>query len=217
MCCVFGSSACAAIVISDPMGDTFGTSTPVHDILSVSAETVGTDIIFSATFNESISAPSAGLLDAIEGYIDIDADGNPATGTLTSGYASHLDQLGQGAPSPGLGVEYYLDLGFFELLSNGLVDVILASDNSLIGQAPITFSPNSFEITVPLALLGGDDSKINLGAIFGPFAGSATDQAPNNTTVPEPSSLLLFSVGMVCVMGFRRTGNRRRKRQDTGS
>lgn len=220
-CLTRQASAVIVFSASDPAGDTFGSGTPVHDIKSITVDQDNTDdsLTFVIEFYGPISAPSGGAVDAIEGYIDIDIDNNPLSGDIVTpgspSYATHLDQFGMGTPAPGLGVEFYLDVGTEGLFPNpiGFIDLVRTSDGN-ISSVPITFTSTSLSVKLFLSSDLGivpDDSDIdlNVGAIFGPFGGgSATDQSPNNDAIPEPSTLALFSLGLGAAFGlskFRRT------------
>jgi hypothetical protein len=81
-----------------------------------------------------------------------------------------------------------------------------------IGTVPVMFSPTSLSVTVPLALLGGDDGLVNYDAIIG-VLDEPTDLAPNGPTpatsafIPEPATIGLFAAAFI-VMGVIRRRRR---------
>jgi len=201
-----GSSASAAIFL-DPPEDTFNIGGVQYDIASASSalNVAGDGIIYTLTF----FGPNVPASRGISGFIDIDSDQNPLTGEVEPAvWRSHLDQFGAGAPPPGLGVEFFVDL--FDQFTPGFVDIVRTLDNSVTGTVPITFTTSGFTLTVPLSALGGDDGNVDFGVIVGNLD-SPTDQAPNNDSgvIPEPSSLVIFGLGLACVAVRWRVGRRR--------
>jgi hypothetical protein len=82
-----------------------------------------------------------------------------------------------------------------------------------VGQAPIVFGANSFSVTVPLLLIGGDDGRINYGVILGDFI-DVCDEATNGGeppafSVPEPSTWTTF---LLAVFALAASGGIRRAR-----
>ncbi len=197
----------ADLLFADPSSDTFGSGPVQHDITAIQTSLSGMNLIFQVTFAGAVAPPSANAADSVVGFIDIDADQNPSTGVT-----SHLVTNGLGDPAPGLGVDFYLDI-FSEIFHPGLVEVVETAGATVTGMAPITFAANRFLITVPLSFLGGDDGFVNYGVIVGTFA-EATDQAPNPgqpvassggvRPIPEPGSLVLFTLGLLGLLGSLR-------------
>ncbi len=94
--------------IPDPRYDTFGVTTPYHDITWFSAETDGNDLKITMVFSDTIAVPNGDPNYAVRGFIDLDTDQNPA-----SGVTSHL------APHPECqpaiqGIEYFVDLSTYD-------------------------------------------------------------------------------------------------------
>ena len=93
--------------IPDPRYDTFGATTPYHDITWFSAETDGNDLKITLVFSDTIDDPTGDPNYAVLGYIDLDTDQNQA-----SGVPSHLKPITQCQPAI-QGIEYYIDLSTF--------------------------------------------------------------------------------------------------------
>jgi hypothetical protein len=197
----------------DPLGDTYGTAPPVvapqHDIVLASGihSSVTDDVTFTVQLAGPISPPSAFAFDSIDGFIDIDADQNPATGIPPA-----FNNVTTFSPPPplNLGTDFFVDLAS-EAFNPGFVDVF---DEFFVsqGSVPITYGPNSFSVTIPFALLGGASPPFDFGVVVGSFGVEPTDRAPNGatpfTTVPEPASLAIF--GLAALAGGVHL--RRRKR-----
>jgi hypothetical protein len=214
------SPAVAGPIFPDPVGDTFGTISYQPDITAIRGDLVGDALVFRVDFAGAIlppsTTPSLPTDPLVEAFIDIDADRNPATGA-----ASHLSTFGLGDPAPGLGVEFYIDLGT-EANHPGFADFVDTLTQQAIGEVPVTFEPTWFSAAVPLALVGNGDGRVNYGVLAASFAIEPTDQAPNPgdpvafvtapqaTGVPEPGGFLAFGLALATGLGWRlRTGLRR--------
>lgn len=213
--------------IIDPTGDTVGIGPVQLDVTRVTAQlTGGNALTFTVHFAGPISPPSLFAPNSVVGFIDIDADRNPAT----SGNApwGGVDLIGGNnwinafvnPPNPGfppvpgplvnLGDEYYIDLGS-EGFQPGFVDFYETQTNSIVATLPITYGADSLSVGIPLSLLNYQPA-VNYGLIIGTFF-EPTDRVPNGanpaaSNVPEPSSLLLLGVTSVFGLGYLR----RRKR-----
>lgn len=194
ICFARTNEARADAVVLDPVGDTFGTKAIQHDITSINATFAGSSLTFTVNFAGPVFAASTRNARSVVGYIDVDADRNPATGAVAA-----INDFGPG-PMILLGDELSLDL-FSEEFQVGRVDVLDATFD-VIGTAPIIFSTNAFSVSVPLSLLGGSTGLVNYGVIVGTFQ-ETTDVAPNGTlpatsaaAVPEPASMLLLLTGL---------------------
>jgi serralysin len=157
---------------SDPVGDTFGFENIQPDVTSINGSIRNDNLVITVNFAEPISLPSYFSDDAVVGYIDLDLDQDPATGEPSQqSFFAPVEQRG-GA----FGSEVLIDL-FSEEFNFDFVDILNASDFSLLGQAPIYAAGDSFQISIPLALLG-DDGNLNFSAIFGSFF-EPTDAVPD--------------------------------------
>jgi len=93
--------------IPDPRYDTFGFTTPDHDITWFSAETDGNDLKITLVFSDMIDDPTGDPNYAVMGFIDLDTDQNQA-----SGVPSHLALIQECQPAI-QGIEYFIDLSTF--------------------------------------------------------------------------------------------------------
>ena len=190
----WGFPAGAAIVFDDPLGDTFGgTGFDAHDIISIETEATGSEIVFIVSFAAEIAS-----VDLIS-FIDIDTDQDSSTGVTSN-------QTNFGPGPSGLGIEFFIFVG--ELSSE--VAVTDALTRLPVGFAPIVFEPTSFTVTLPTSIIGGDDGNVNYGVTVGNRS-EATDVATNpdqapafSSTVPEPTSLLTWSLLAVGLIFYRR-------------
>ena len=156
-----------AAMVKDKSNDTFGTNTINTDILSIDVEFDAKYLYMTCNFNSEIFPPDSKNPSAFFGYIDLDVDQNPATGTTAlSDYYSGSSEIG---------MDYYL-----EFLPGSTPGSIMLKDSNakLIGMVPVVFNEKSFVVTIPLNLLGNDDGYINYTAFFGD-AGEPDDVIPN--------------------------------------
>jgi hypothetical protein len=94
--------------IPDPRYDTFGATTPDHDITWFSAETDGNDLKITIVFSDTIAVPNGDPNYAVLGFIDLDTDQNQA-----SGVPSHLKPITQ-CQIAIKGIEYFVDLSTYD-------------------------------------------------------------------------------------------------------
>jgi hypothetical protein len=159
-----------------------------HDILSVTSTVTATDLIFQVAFGVPVSAPSAFAANSVSGYIDFDIDQDDATGL----------SIAHGPTSAIPGTDFFVDL-FSEQFSPGLANIVSAGSFLTVGQSPVTFAANSFNVTVPLSLIGGDNGALDYRVVLGTFT-EPTDEVlgasriePSNV-VPEAGCLVIWGV-----------------------
>lgn len=160
---------------TDPAGDTLGTTSPQIDFSFLSAQVFGSNLVIELQFNGSISQPSSGLSNAIDGFVDIDADQDGGTGRTP-----WVDAL-TGNPTTGMGNELYLDLLTYES-SDGAVDLVEEDGETTVGRCATSFSGTSLSVQIPLALIGGD-TEVDVAAVIGTRTELPTDIVPNNGSV----------------------------------
>jgi len=169
-------------VVLDPIGDVRPDPYPAlqADITSVKSTFNMDSLTFTVNFADPISAPSSSQNLGFFGFIDIDTDQNPATGINSNANVFFT-------PPVTLGVDFSIDV-FSEWVHPGFVDVISRRESRLtvVGRVPITFAETSLSVTVPLALLGGDNGSVNYAAYFG-VVSTTTDRVPNDA-VPLTST-----------------------------
>ena len=104
------------------------------------------------------------------GFIHLDTDQNPGTGVPP-------DALG-GLPTQDIGVDFFLDL--FNVPDVGLVVVVacLDVDCTAIDTVPGGYVGNTLLVSVPLAMLDGDDGMMDVTGFAGDFFGP-TDWVPD--------------------------------------
>jgi hypothetical protein len=138
----------------DPQGDFHVPGLDISGVKAVHSPCLSV----SAGFFGGIARPSANAANSVFGYVDLDADQNTATG-LSPGLGSY-------------GIDYYVDLSSE---AAGAVDVESADqfgNIATVGTAPITFTSNSFTVTIPHTLIGGDgvvDYNVWIGKPLGGF------------------------------------------------
>jgi serralysin len=186
----------AASGANDPAGDTFGSPNLVHDIALFDAQVSPGSVRFVFEFYGSIAPPSAFAPESVVGYIDIDVDQNPLTGS-----PSNTSRFIAGGDAS-LGIELYIDL-FSERFHPGTVELIDPKTVQSIGMAGVTYSPLGFTVDLPLSFLAGE-SLINYGAIVGDFVDMS--DAAEFVLVPEPATLAsaMFAAAFTARMRRRR-------------
>jgi hypothetical protein len=208
---------------SDSSGDTFGSSTPALDILSLSAQFDASQLQITVNFNLTVlpCENNFGVIRptevSVNGSIDIDTDQDLATGI-----SPYTDE-GTGNVS-GLGQDYYIDLCSYSANTQTVNVVSGPSPQQITGQASASYSGTTLSLAVPLSALGNDDGKVNLAMIAGTMSES-TDLAPNggnlvssaigggqSESVPVPTlghlGILLLSLisGIIGLAGLRKRG-----------
>jgi len=156
--------------IGDPPGDTYGSpDDPSQPDITMVAAAHDSDAL---TIVIRFASPPPGLV----GYIDLDVDQDPTTGTLAQVDAYRPDPGG----SSGLGDEFVVDL------SNGvLVDVV---NFGIVAYVDQLYNGNTVTIRIPLRQLAGSNGNVNLATVVGDDNGP-TDIAPNegHLTMGAPS------------------------------
>ena len=165
--------------IDDPLGDhitSFGNA--IVDIDVVEGGHDGTGVTLKVTFSQDT------VMSQVVGYIDLDTDRNPATGTPPSANLFIPGTLQD------IGVDFLLSL--FNLPLGGLVDVLNTTTGVFMGSVPATIVGQSLEITVPLTMLGGSNGAMHVGMALGTFT-QATDAAPNvgHGTILPPGKAII--------------------------
>ncbi len=156
--------------VNDPLGDTFGSETPQLDLSSVSACNGNDTVEITLAFSTPISPADSGEIDALGGYVDIDADQNGATGFPA--FADAFSGL-----RAGIGSEYIVS--FFDVNSvAGTVPVRDSFTFAALGDATVSFGARSVTITIPTAVLRSDDGQLDVAALIGTFP-EPTDVSPN--------------------------------------
>jgi Ca2+-binding RTX toxin-like protein len=144
----------------DLYGDTFGYSSQQLDLKSVNGAVDKSNLTLTFNFFNSISPASYYQDNSVTGTIYLDLDQDASTGTPL--YSREF--LPKQEAEISLGYEVSLDL-YSESYQPGLVS--LFDENYLtIGQVPISYEENSFQIEIPLALLE-DDGAVDYSATVG--------------------------------------------------
>jgi hypothetical protein len=173
----------------DPAADTFGAPDVAHDIARIDTLVSSFGVTFLVDFYGSIAPASAFATNSVVGFVDIDIDQNPLTGTESN--KNRLSPSGR----VDLGIEFLIDL-FSERFHAGQVEVVDTSTMQPVGMAPVAYAIQSLSIDVPRELFGGD-TLLNYGLIVGDYL-DMSDEAPNDGvafTIPEPSWLISLLIG----------------------
>jgi hypothetical protein len=185
-----------------------GAPGPAITLLSITGTNDGTNYTFTLTFaNPTIEGPSSGNADAVYGFINIDADKNPATGLTGSFLDTSGTQPGFGLYPPGsAGIDAYVSLtsegdvahggpGLVDLVSTATllpIDTVSVTYKNQVGSTPSTLSlsiPLSDFAKLPVSLADTGNFSVAVGNL-----NNATDFLPS--AVPEPSSVVLILLGM---------------------
>src|SRR5215831_20581518 len=101
-----------------------GAPGPALTLLSITGNNDGTNYTFTLTFaNPTIEGPSSGNDDAVYGFINIDADKNPATGVTGSSLDAGAEPGFGGFPPGSAGIDAFVNLTS-EGNHPGLVDFV---------------------------------------------------------------------------------------------
>lgn len=157
--------------VSDPVGDVFGSGTVHWDATALTLTRDSTGITVAIDFSSILVSPTSGDPAAMIGFVEFDVDQD-----ATTGIASTVDEFRPNSGSTGMGTDYALVLS--DYASDSSVAVIDALGNSM-GRVKPVFDGRRVRIRIPLALLGGDDGRLNAAAIVG-VLGMPSDIVPEN-------------------------------------
>jgi hypothetical protein len=157
--------------VSDPAGDTFGSAGTEWDLTNLTLSRSANAVLFRLNFATNVVAPVAGDPDALNVFVELDLDQNPATG-----HQAVTDQLRNDQGSTGLGVDGGLVIG--PMAPDSMVIVYDANGHET-GRVKATYLGSVITIPVPRALLGGDDGNVDAAVLAGNSHG-ATDFAPQS-------------------------------------
>jgi hypothetical protein len=158
-------------VAGDATGDTYGVNAVQWDITSLGVSRDANSITVTIDFTANVLAPFNLDTTAMIGFVDFDVDQDSTTGAF-----SVVDGNRPGAGSTGIGVDYELDLAFFE--SDSSFDV-LDSLGNVTGTVRATYNAKRVTVVIPRSLLGNDDGFLNAAAIVGTYP-EPTDIVPEN-------------------------------------
>ncbi|MEM8961376.1 MAG: hypothetical protein AAGD38_07865 [Acidobacteriota bacterium] len=167
---------------TDPAGDTFGIGDVQLDLSELSARVLDGELVITLDLFGALSTPDSVNADALTGYLDLDLDQDGTTGDLP-----WTDLLRIDGNDTGMGNEAYVDLFSYE---NGQVEVIDDLTEEVIGYAGAHFGANSVVVSIPLGLLGGDES-VDVAAVIGTID-EATDIAPNTGSLASADSTTIL-------------------------
>lgn len=158
--------------VVDASGDTLGVGATQLDVTSFSVcERPGANAVdVTLDFSAPIALPDAGTPNALGGLIELDTDQDATTGDVSA-----VDALS--SQVAGLGVEYEIVIDDYDP-ATGTVGVFDRIGGTTIGRAATVFTSTRVIITVPVALLGGDDGRLNAAAAIG-TATETTDVVPD--------------------------------------
>jgi Big-like domain-containing protein len=177
-----GATGVAPIIVAgdsvaDPAGDTYGSpddlSQPDITQLAAAHDSDGLTIVIT------LAGPTGA-----SGYVDLDVDQNPNTGSLAQVDAYRPDPGG----SSGLGAEFTVDLS-----NHLLVDVV---NGVLVDYVASVYNGNTVTVRIPLRELAGSNGNVNLATVVGDDNGP-TDIAPNE------GHLTMGAPNMVAAVGAR--------------
>lgn len=190
------ANAAGVVAGNDPLGDTFGSPRIAHDIANLDAAISLTSVTFTIDFYGSVKPPSDFAAESLVGFLDIDLDQNPLTGSAEKASEFHP------TAEKRLGAEVLVDL-FSERFTPGQADVISTASGQPVGSAAVTYGDASVSVVVPLGLLNRS-TAFDYGLIVGDFLDMSDDAF--STTIPEPQAVTILLVGALL------SGCKRKKR-----
>ena len=183
---------------------TSGTGSVELEISSVVITVGSGNLGFTVNFATPIAAPSSFAADSVIGDINIDTTLNATTADLlaTPAFGGTLD------PTK---VQYFVDLQS-EAGDSGFVNLVTTASSQTTATLPITYTSDSFSVSVPLSDLGNSNGQVEFGVNVGTFS-ELTDQLAGSTAtnvIPEPSGLVIWGLILATgvIMGMRRRGGR---------
>jgi hypothetical protein len=166
--------------VADPIDDTFEMGLTHIDITDLSACQTPTSLVLRMTFAEPIvpgagdGPPPAG--NALYGYIDLDLDGDAATGST-----SKVEEYGPGGAGTEIGSEAEVNLTQWDSATQTLA---LETTGTGASRVPAVFGTNTLTVTVPRT--ASFAAVVHVGAVIGNFS-EPTDVAPNTGFVASGS------------------------------
>lgn len=163
--------------VEDGSGDTFGSTSPVLDILTLSAYFNATHLTVTLSFNMNILPCEnyTGVIRenevSLSGFIDIDSDQNGTTGVESHVYS-------QTGANLGLGQDYFVDLCTYSSATQTVNVFRGTAPQDVTGQASAAYTASTLTLSIPLSALGNDDGNVNLAALTGTLS-EPSDLAPN--------------------------------------
>jgi hypothetical protein len=167
-------------VFNDPIGDTFGGGTPQHDITRFTADIVNSNLVVTISFAGAISPPDSGRADGLQGYVDIDTDGN------TSETASFVAANCREANPPIIGTDYVVSVFGGSTSSTAIFSV---DSGAQTGTVATSYSSNSVTLTVPLSSMAVGSAPIRLATVLGTIP-EPTDCAPAGTSLVASTAVV---------------------------
>ncbi|MDZ4278252.1 MAG: hypothetical protein U1B78_03840, partial [Dehalococcoidia bacterium] len=195
--------------VDDPASDTFsfeeppplegeGSGFPIPpppdappDIVSVSGGSDAESVCLTVEFAGPIDPPDAITAQSIYGYVNVDADNDPATG-----FGAATQFFCPQPPTVGTEAELALFSGSGVIVP--IYSFIVEPEGAGAGEdlhAIALFDDDSFDLIIPVEAIGGNDS-FNFAMVFGSFF-EPTDCAPNEGAIHSPDGSIVSLPGDV--------------------
>ena len=168
--------ALAKAQVTEPIRDEFSTSASAGlvppDINRITAWPTQFELIVEIEFWDDVVSDVVGGPNVVVGFLDIDLDQNPATGTTAK-----TDIARPGSGSTGMGIERYIDFD-----TNGTGDfTIYDASAAVVDTFTPQFDGNVLRMAIPLNNLN-KDGIVSLAAVVATVA-EPTDIAPNDGNI----------------------------------
>lgn len=167
---IFEAVAVTTATILDPAGDEFSTGASAGlvppDITRLTAWPSAGNLMVVIDFVNDVKLDVVGGPNEVYGFLDIDADQNPATGTQ-----ARTDEFGG---STGMGMDFWVQLW---TAGSGVMS-IADSNGVVVGTFTSEVSANVLRMVIPLSLIGGDEGLVDLAMLVG-TSQEETDIAPD--------------------------------------